>query len=303
MEDSCYFVSSRGIAKNCSFYPEKIISDKSDNINYLYKILNSKMFDGMSIYVISDSLKFFVNIILPRINNKFILVSGASVKTSPIEVLSRFEFNKLMTNKFLIRWCSQNNSISHLPRIIQIPLGLDYHTILNNTNHKWRDLNEGILPSEQEKILREIYINTKPFYERITNKIYTNFSMNADRFNQRKICLKEIPNNLLDSCGDNKRTKTWQIMTNYAFILSPYGNGMDCHRHWEAIILGCIPIIKSSEFETLFCDLPVLNVKNWSDINQDLLDSTIKIFKDKKFNMEKVTLEYWKNMIFNINTN
>lgn len=301
MENSCIYVSSRGIAKCCSFYPNNIISDKNNNISYLYNLLKSKMFDGMSIYVISDSLKFFVNGILPFISNKFILVSGASVKTCPIEVLTKNEFEKLMTNRFLIRWCSQNNSISHLPRIIQIPLGIDYHTILNNPNHDWKANGEGILPIDQEKLLKEIAYNTKPFYERITNKIYSNFAMNADRFNQRKDCLKVISHNLIDSCGGkHKRTKTWKIMTNYAFVLSPYGNGMDCHRHWEAIILGCIPIIKSTEFENMYSDLPVLNVKNWSDINEKLLYDTINNFKDKTFNMDKIKLEYWKNIIFKV---
>ncbi len=299
MENSCLFVSSRGIAKSCSFYPSNIISDKNNNINYLQNLLKSKTFDGMSIYVISDCLKFFVNIILPFIRNKFILVSGASVKTCPVEILSKIEFEKLMTNKFLIKWCSQNNCISNLPRVVQIPLGIDYHTILNNPTHNWRESNEGILPIQQEKILLEISRNSQPFYNRITNKIYTNFALNADRFKQRKDCLEEIPKNLLDSCGGkNKRTKTWKLMTNYAFVLSPYGNGMDCHRHWEAIILGCIPIIKSREFNLMFNDLPILNVENWSDINEDLLNDTIEKFKHQNFKMEKLTLQYWKNKIF-----
>lgn len=303
MENTCIFVSSRGIAKSCTFYPKLILSDtdhnKYYNTHYLVDMLKSKMFDGMSIYVISNVIRFFIMKIMPKIKHKFILVTGASVKTCPIEILNEREFNFLMNNKYLIRWCSQNNIIYSLPRIKQIPLGLDYHTILNNSNHHWRDKNEGILPIEQEKILKEILLDSKPFYNRITNKIYTNFSMNADRFNQRKISLNEIPKNLLDfSGGKYKRTKTWKIMTNFAFVLSPYGNGMDCHRHWEALILGCIPIIKSTEFENMFSDLCVLNVKNWSDINQKLLDDTIEKFKNMKFNMEKVKLEYWKNIIF-----
>jgi len=36
------------------------------------------MFNGMSIYVCSDLLKFFVNNIFPKINKNFILVSGDS---------------------------------------------------------------------------------------------------------------------------------------------------------------------------------------------------------------------------------
>jgi hypothetical protein len=130
------------------------------------------------------------------------------------------------------------------------------------------------------------------------NKIYVNFLPN-DRFGQRKECLRQINPNLLSIHNDNlKRTDTWRLTTKYAFVLSPYGNGMDCHRTWEAIILGSIPIIKSKEFKLMFEDLPVLNVENWTDINKKLLDDTIERFKTKIFNYDKLTMNYWKNIIF-----
>lgn len=299
MENECLFVSSRGIAKSCTFYPNIIISDKHDNKSYLIHMLKSKMFDGMSIYVISDVIRFFIITIMPKLKHKFILVTGASVKTCPIEVLNKNEFNFLMSNKYLIKWCSQNNVIYSLPRIKQIPLGLDYHTILNNNKHYWRGSNEGVMPIEQEKILLNIVNTFKPFKERICNKVFVNFEMNADRFKQRIESINKIPKNLLDiQVKKCNRTETWKLMTNYAFILSPYGNGMDCHRHWESIILGCIPIIKSPEFQNLFSDLPVLNVNNWSDITEELLNKTIEKFTNKSFNYDKLKLEYWKNIIF-----
>lgn len=298
MENNCLLVSSRGIAKSCTFYPKVIISDRDDNKKYLLEMFNFKMFDGMSIYVISNLLRFFVNIILSRIKHRFILVTGSSVKTCPVEVLTENEFNYLMNNKYLIKWCSQNNTISTLPRIKQIPLGLDYHTLLNNPNHYWRSTNEGILPIQQENILLNITKQLKPFKDRITNKIFVNFEMKADRFNQRVESIKCIPNHLLDIQKNKKRTQMWKLMTNYTFILSPYGNGMDCHRHWESIILGCIPIIKSAELKDLFSGLPVLNVEEWSDINNELLDKTIEKFTATNFDYNKLKLAYWKNVIF-----
>lgn len=56
MENTCIFVSSRGTAKSCTFYPKLILSDtdhnKYYNTHYLVDMLKSKMFDSMSIYVI-----------------------------------------------------------------------------------------------------------------------------------------------------------------------------------------------------------------------------------------------------------
>jgi hypothetical protein len=296
MEPDCLYVSSRGIAKMCSFFPEIIKSDSIGHTEYLLNLID-KQFDGMSIYVISNLLSIFVTNILPKINKKFILVSGCSVKTCPVEVLKENDFFKLMNNPHLIRWHSQNNTIQNGIKIKQIPLGLDYHTIYNNPSHKWKSNGEGCLPIEQERILLRVKQQSGELSKRI-NKIYVNFLPN-DRFGQRKECLRQINPNLLSIHNDNlKRTDTWRLTTKYAFVLSPYGNGMDCHRTWEAIILGSIPIIKSKEFKLMFEDLPVLNVENWTDINQKLLDDTIERFKTKIFNYDKLTMNYWKNIIF-----
>ena len=44
----------------------------------------------------------------------------------------------------------------------------------------------------------------------------------------------------------------------YKFILSPPGAGFDCHRTWEALYLGAIPIVKTSSLDPLYKDLPVV---------------------------------------------
>jgi hypothetical protein len=54
------------------------------------------------------------------------------------------------------------------------------------------------------------------------------------------------------------RSQTWGEMCKYSFVLSPFGNGYDCHRTWEALLLGCIPIMKKSRIDSLFKYLPVL---------------------------------------------
>jgi hypothetical protein len=89
-------------------------------------------------------------------------------------------------------------------------------------------------------------------------------------------------------------------MIQYAFVLSPFGIGMDCHRTWEALCLGCIPIVCAPHFNNLFEDLPVLIVSNWSEITQDLLQDTLNKFSNKSFKYEKLSLQYWQNKIRNI---
>lgn len=61
---------------------------------------------------------------------------------------------------------------------------------------------------------------------------------------------------------------------NSKFVVSPKGNGLDCHRTWEAIAFGAIPIVPTSHLDSLYEKLPVIIVKNsWSEITPDLLES------------------------------
>jgi hypothetical protein len=300
MENLCYFVSSRGLLKSCTFHCLKPKSSCNNDIVYLGKMLTSgKMFNCMSIYVCSDLLKFFVLQILPKISNTFVLVTGDSDMCVPKEALSNLETSSLINNKYLLKWFAQNTQIQKHEKIFQLPIGLDYHTISNDTNHNWKTEGEGHLPKDQEGILINLRQQMAPFYER-NPIIYVNFTPINDRFEQRKSAFEQIPNDLLFiNQNFTKRTKNWENITNYSFVLSPFGMGMDCHRTWEALCLGAIPIVKAPNFQKMFEDLPVLIVNEWSEITRKLLDKTIENFKNTDFKYEKLTLQHWVKLIVN----
>ncbi len=46
------------------------------------------------------------------------------------------------------------------------------------------------------------------------------------------------------SPGRLVRTESWREKSNYAFEISVFGNGLDCYRTWEALILGMIVIVQ-----------------------------------------------------------
>jgi len=263
-------------------------------------MLNSgRMFNGMSVYVCSDLLSYFINNILPNIRNYFTLVSGDSDLCVPLEILNNNEVRNITQNKYLIKWFAQNTRLQNHPKIVQLPIGLDYHTISNNPSCSWKKEGEGHLPRFQEEILINIRETMKPFYERVP-KIYVNFSIENDRFRQRKEIFEKIPNDLLVIKQDfMKRTDTWNNIATYSFVASPFGNGMDCHRTWEALCLGSIPIVKAPNFKELFEGLPVLIVNDWGDITEDLLVNTIESFKERQFDYTKLTLGYWVKRINN----
>ena len=300
MENLCYFVNSRGLLKSCNFHSNNPKSSCNDDKKYLQFML-LKMFNGMSIYVCSDLLNFFVTDVLPKINKRFVLVSGDSDMCVPKEALSYAQFNQLINSPLLIRWFLQNTQVQNNNKMIQMPIGLDYHTISGNPDHQWKTEGESHLPGAQERVLLDIKKKSKPFYERMP-KIYVNFSKSNDRFGDREDSLKNTHSDLIViNDAFTPRTNNWDNIANYAFVLSPFGNGMDCHRTWETLCLGSIPIVKATNFKKMFEDLPVLIVNNWSDITQELLDNTIQDFKTKTFNYDKLKLSYWVSKIRNTN--
>ena len=115
----------------------------------------------------------------------------------------------------------------------------------------------------------------------------------------RNYALEYLKNKRFNIFQDKQlnRNKTWNEMIKYKWIISPHGNGLDCHRTYEAIALGCIPIVKTSTLDIIYKDMPIIIVKNWSDITIDYLNKeSIEVLKKSN---NKINLNYWKNIILN----
>jgi hypothetical protein len=50
------------------------------------------------------------------------------------------------------------------------------------------------------------------------------------------------------------------------YVISPPGNGPDCHRTWEAMYLGAIPIVKRQSWPFTGVHLPVVQIDKWDEI-------------------------------------
>ena len=85
----------------------------------------------------------------------------------------------------------------------------------------------------------------------------------------------------------------------HRFVLSPRGNGLDAHRTWEALLVGAIPIVRSSALNPLYSQLPVLIVRDWSDVSPQLLQSFLTNFSIRKplYHYEKLFADYWLGQI------
>jgi len=285
MESSCKYVNSRGILKSCDIYSSTPISSIERLVNYDF----SNLVDKSIVYVCISAIPYFYKVIFPQLQNNIILVTGDGDNTCPTDFKSEFE-NMIDSNK-IIHWFSQNCMFTH-PKLSQIPIGLDYHTMSN------KDTNWGSKISQinQETILENIKNNSKPFYER-NIKIYSNFHFAINSYD-RKDAMNQINADLIYyEPLKIERTRTWENQSKYAFVASPHGCGYDCHGTWEALSLGCCPIVKTSALDPLYENLPVLIVKEWSMLTYELLENTLKEFETKVFNYDKLNLNYWMNKI------
>lgn len=127
-------------------------------------------------------------------------------------------------------------------------------------------------------------------------------------FNIRKNCLKYMQDNSdkfksngIDVVIASTRINQLETFKKYresTFVLSPPGNGYDCHRHYEALILGAIPIIIKTVFlsEKTYKNngLPVLELEKIEDLTPELLLNFMKTFKVDR---EKLRVDYWRNLI------
>jgi len=286
-ESDCNIVSSRGIMKSCNIYSSTPYSSIRQVIGYDF----SKIQQGDTVYICGSAIPHFISTEFTKITVPFILVTGDCDECCPNDLFrSQLDFLKFIESNKIIHWYSQNCIGKHA-KLSQIPIGLDYHT-MSNKNHEWGLQTS---PHDQEKLLLSIKNNSKPILERVC-KAYANFQfLMTTRFsNDRKDAIKKIPANCIYyEQSKITRLKTWANQSQYSFVVSPHGNGLDCHRTWEALVLGCIPIVKTSHLDTLFAGLPIWIVKDWNEITQESMSKKRIEFQEIDKINEKLKLSYW----------
>lgn len=286
------FIHSRGILNSCNI---KSLTPHS-SIQYLLNYDFSTLKNGDSVYICGNAIKHFIKYKFKTLQHKIILVSGDCDETIPDDVFeSNQQFLDFISSENIIHWFSQNCVGKH-EKLSQIPIGLDYHTLLNKDHKPW---GSKMSLEAQENQIHSINNRSAPFWQRDI-KCYSNFHFfTTTRFGYDRLdAIAKINKELVYYEPQQlERLQTWINQSKYAFVISPHGNGLDCHRTWEALCLGCIPIVKASKLDALYDQLPVLIVNEWSDINIVLLTETIEKFKTQTFCYDKLYLDYWMKQI------
>jgi hypothetical protein len=167
----------------------------------------------------------------------------------------------------------------------------------------------GITNNTTESHIHPIYGNTDMMIDvmqvprKITNLVYMNFSIHTYPI-ERTPCYETFKGKPWVTVSNSVNTlegrrKFLEEIRNHKFVLCPRGNGIDTHRLWETLYMGSIPIVKRHVAFAEFSDLPILFIDNWGEVNEEMLHNKYTEIMSKTWNMEKLKISYWSNLINN----
>ncbi|SDR21407.1 hypothetical protein [Pseudovibrio sp. Tun.PSC04-5.I4] len=288
-ENSCQFISSRGLLKSSH---TKTKRPKSSSPKLDADLLENHT-AGATIYITTDALPLFVQTHLLHMREPFVLLSGDS--DLPIEAdrtlentLSSNMLKTLLTHPLLVAWYAQNLAMEH-EKLFNLPIGLDYHTLTARKSHAWGEFQT---PLEQEELLRSVAADASPLNEREMQG-YCNWHHAAHRGDRAQVLAVADDTVAYYENDHLPREQSWRKNAQFLYTISPFGEGMDCHRTWEALFLGAVPIVKSSSLNPLFEGLPVLVVEDWSQVTVMRLEQEKQSLLENTYDFSSLSLSHW----------
>jgi hypothetical protein len=229
---------------------------------------------GDVVFVATHELPVFEAEILSHINESFILITHNSDWNIDENRVG------LAENPRIAKWFAQN-VMTHHPKLVHIPIGLE---------NRWRH-NNGIVADFDRLAVQKI--SKKP-------RILYAFSVGTNR-EEREPALASLRRAKAADEYEWTNSRAYRrVLHRYCFVASPPGNGVDCHRTWEALYLGVIPIVKRSILYEGFPNLPVFMVDDWSEI-EGLGEVELAQIYERKMaannSMECLWMDYWKAQI------
>lgn len=230
---------------------------------------------GDVIFVKTDPryLKAFFTKFHPEIPHPYILVTHNSDRSIPDP------FRNYLDSPKLLAWFGQNVKGKPHPKLYPIPIGI--------ANKCWGHGNPDLFNAQLSFSKNE----DRP------NLCYMNFALWTQPIERKHVWELFVDEPWCFSCKGKATAKYLEELCQSKFVLSPRGNGIDCHRTWEALLMGAIPIVRTSSLDPLYTDLPVLVIKEWEEISEEFLNEQYEIMKQKTYNLDKIYIDYWINFI------
>jgi hypothetical protein len=251
--------------------------------------------DGDLIWMRMIALPQFMAEALPRIQARFGLATGDEDWGMPAGFSGA---QQLLADPRVLCWFTQNYDGSDPNRKLQrLPIGLDFHTISNR--RKWGHW--PATPAAQEAELEDL-LRVAPENAERALRVHADFHFSKHKqqvWGDDRVAVQRALEGNPDvefQTRKLRRLELWREKTRYAFVVSPHGNGLDCHRTWESLVLGNIVIVKRSSLDPLYEGLPVVIVDDWREISTENLRrwhaQYRAAFHDPQV-QERLTNRYW----------
>lgn len=225
---------------------------------------------GDTIMVDFTCLEDFAGRMLPRIQHKIVLITSNYGFQSDHPAPDSFDY--LLEDAKIAAWFVQNIDRDCSEKLIPIPIGIASKC----WKHGNTDLFDRFIPFSLEKKTKSIfcYINWTPWPE-------------------REDCANHFRSIGVPFAKRNTFTDYLSDLSESVFVVSPPGKGVDCHRTWEALLMGCYPIVKSSKLNPLYEDLPVVIVEDWSEVTAPFLQDKYSELSRQTWSRDKLFAPYW----------
>ena len=128
---------------------------------------------------------------------------------------------------------------------------------------------------------------------------YTDRIRRPSGINRFSILSTLSKNNIKNSVLNH--TSYFRDLPNYKFVISPEGNGIDCHRHYESLVAGSIPIMEDNPIiREKYEGCPILYTTDYSEITIDYLEDCYLKMLDEKYNFSRLFLSYYEESDVNL---
>jgi len=217
---------------------------------------------------------------IKSLSNDVVFITGSSDYAITDRVVA-------LAPKNIKKWFCQNKGSNH-PLLEAIPLGIESTVPCKREGHGYvHDF-----AHEKTERISSASLSTKP-----TQLIYSNFNVNTNpslRIPVRDLCQKQEYITWSDPSLPYSQFVT--DILNHKMAVSPEGNGIDCHRTWEVLSLGRVPIIKRNTALQDFETLPIIVVDSWDEL-EDLDWILFKYNSVKNNSLEMLDPDYWLERI------
>jgi hypothetical protein len=233
--------------------------------------------DGDRLWVRIEHLELILRDVLPRVDGRIILITTESdwtIAADYPEVVAA-----VAASGKIRRWFANNfDRSAHTDLITGLPMGLSYpvaHDLVFRTHHGLRGglLRVDMKPPSRLEAEWEAIRDRAPRVGDRALRAFGDFHLNNTSHGRRfgdsraDIARQLAPSGCVEF-------PAWQLRKNrllaeygrHAFVICPHGRGLDCYRTWDALFMGCIPIVKTSPIDYLYADLPVVIVADWREV-------------------------------------